>query len=214
MIKAILFDFDGTLADTNPLIIRTFTETFAAILPHLKVTQDEILTCIGPTLEQTGEKYLPENPDQFVSYYRMLNVKYHDDMIDIYPGIQEMLAVLQEKGLTLVIVSSKKRDFVIRGLKKLALFHFFDAIVAGDDVTNPKPHSEPIDQVLAHYGLLPTECLMVGDNSHDIECARAAGVKSIAVGWAVKGVDYLKQFNPDYLINDAMEIVEIIEKND
>lgn len=213
MIKAVLFDFDGTLADTNALIVRTFTETFSALLTDRTLTETEILDCIGPTLEQTGEKYFPGNSTQFVDAYRELNAKYHDEMIKIYPGVKKMLEALQEKGLKLAIVSSKKRDFVVRGLKQLDLFHFFDYLIGGDEVKNPKPHSEPIDQALAHYGLLPENCLMVGDNAHDIECAQAAGVKSVAVGWALRGADYLKQFHPDYIVHDAMEIVEIADGN-
>jgi len=213
MIKAVLFDFDGTLADTNPLIIRTFTETFASLLPERPFTMAEILECIGPTLDQTGEIYFPDNPNKFVEAYRALNSKYHDEMIELYPRITEMLETLKQMDLKLAIVSSKRRDFVIRGLKQTNLFEFFDYIVAGDDVVNPKPHSEPLDKAMAHYGLTPAECLMVGDNSHDVDAAKASGVKSIAVGWAFKGVDYLKKLNPDYLIDDAMEIVKIVEKN-
>ena len=211
MIKAVLFDFDGTLADTNPLIIRTFKETFAALLPERVFTEAEILDCIGPTLEQTGDIYFPDDPEGFVEAYRALNLKYHDEMIEVYPGITQMLETLQEKGLKLAIVSSKKRDFVIRGLQQTNLFQFFDYMVAGDDVVNPKPHAEPIDKVLVHYGLRPDECLMVGDNSHDVDAAKAAGVKGVAVGWAYKGIDYLKGLNPDYLVKDAMEIVTLLE---
>jgi len=213
MIKAVLFDFDGTLADTNPLIIRTFTETFATMLTDRTLTDAEILTCVGPTLEETGAKYFPENPNAFVDAYRELNSKYHDEMIKIYPGIKEMVSILKEKGLKLAIVSSKRRDFVIRGLKQTELFQFFDYIVAADDVVNHKPHPEPLEKVMTHYGLTADECLMVGDNSHDINGAKNAGVKGVAVGWAFKGADYLRALNPDYLVMDAMEIVGIVEEN-
>lgn len=213
MIKAVLFDFDGTLADTNPLIIRTFDETFAALLPERTMTMKEIYDCIGPTLEQTGEKYFPDNPAVFVEHYRKLNDKYHDDMIEIYPGVVQMLTELQKKGLKLAIVSSKRRDFVIRGLIQTKILEFFDYIVAGDDVQNPKPHTEPFEMVFNHYGVTASECLMVGDNSHDIDGAKNAGIKSIAVGWAFKGKPYLIALNPDYIIDDTMEIIKIMEDN-
>jgi len=212
MIKAVLFDFDGTLADTNPLIIRSFKETFATMLPNRTLSEAEILACIGPTLEQTGEKYFPENPDDFVTLYRELNGQYHDEMIKIYPGVKEMVSILKEKGLKLAIVSSKRKDFVIRGLEQTGLFAFFDYIVGANDVTNPKPHTEPFEKAMTHYDLTADACLMVGDNSHDIDGAKNAGIKAIAVGWALKGVDYLKTLNPDYLVMDAMEIVKIIEE--
>ena len=54
--------------------------------------------------------------------------------------------------------------------------------------------------------------LMVGDNSHDIECAHAAGVRSVAVGWAMRGSDYLKTYHPTYIINEAKELVDIVKK--
>jgi len=212
MIKAVLFDFDGTLADTNPLIIRTFDETFSTLLPERTLTMAEIYDCIGPTLEQTGAKYFPDNPMTFVNHYRTLNDKYHDDMIEIYPGVIEMLLELQKRNLKLAIVSSKRKDFVIRGLKQTKILEFFDYIVAGDDVANPKPHTEPFDMAMAHYGLQPHECLMVGDNSHDVDGAKNAGIKSIAVGWAFKGKPYLTALNPDYIVDDAMEIVRITEE--
>jgi len=214
MIKAVLFDFDGTLANTNPLIIRSFEETFALMLTDRTLTRAEILDCIGPTLEQTGAIYFPDNPNKFVETYRELNSQYHDEMIELYSGMPEMLEALKKMNLKLAIVSSKRRDFVIRGLEQTQLYHFFDYIVAADDVMNPKPHPEPIEKAMGHYGFTPDECLMVGDNSHDIEGAKNAGVKAIAVGWALKGVDYLKTLNPDYLVMDAAEIVKIVKEID
>ena len=53
---------------------------------------------------------------------------------------------------------------------------------------------------------------MVGDNSHDIECANHAGVKSVAVGWAMRGADYLKTYNPTYIINEAKDLLNVVKK--
>lgn len=212
MIKAMLFDFDGTLADTNPLIIRTFNETFAELSPGHGLTEPDILELIGPTLHETGLKYFPADPDGFSNRYREINLLYHDDMIEVYPGVGPMLAALKGMGLKMAIVSSKKRDMVLRGLKLLDLEQYFDWVLGGDDVTHPKPHREPIDRVLAYYGLQPAECLMVGDNSHDIDSAKNAGVKSIAVGWAYKGAEYLKKYAPDYIINTGDELIQIVQE--
>jgi len=211
MIKGILFDFDGTLVNTNPLILRTFRETFANLLPQRQLSDQEILDCIGPTLHQTGLKYLPQDPELFVKEYRRLNLIYHDDMIAEYPGITEMLNSLQNLGLRLAIVSSKKRDIVQRGLDVMGLAPYFELMVASDDVENPKPHPEPIERARGALGLQPDEVMMVGDNSHDIQAAQNAGVASVAVGWAFRGPEYLSQFAPDYLIHDPDELVGIVE---
>lgn len=212
MIKAILFDFDGTLVDTNPLIIRSFTETFKVLFPEREFTQQELQDCIGPTLEETGRKYYPTNPNHLVEIYRRICWQYHDEMIEVYPGVEEMLKALKMMDLKLVIVTSKKRDMLLRGLEVTKLQNYFDWIVAVDDVTHPKPHQEPIERVLNYYGFQPDACLMVGDNSHDINSAKAAGVKSIAVGWALKGVNYLKSFDPDYIIEDGTKLLEIVKE--
>ena len=212
MIKAILFDFDGTLVDTNQLIIRSFNETFKKLFPNRCFTESEIMDCIGPTLEETGQKYYAEDPKSLVDIYRGFCWQYHDEMIVIYPGIEEMLKSLKEMGLKLVIVTSKKTDMATRGLEVTKLLSYFDWMVSADDVKNPKPHQEPIERVLDYYHLKPEECLMVGDNSHDILCAKAAGVTSVAVGWALRGADYLKSFSPDYIIDEASDLIKIIKE--
>lgn len=212
MLKAILFDLDGTLINTHHLIFNSFRQAFDELMKDRVLTDEEIMDCIGPTLHQTGEKYFNENADQFVNCYRKYYQQNHDRMIEAFPGVVEMLQSLKDHGLKLVIVTSKKRDMAIKGLSYLNLLHFFDLIVSSDEVTNPKPHREPIDRVLTYYQLSNEECLMVGDNSHDIECAHAAGVRSVAVGWAMRGAHYLKMYHPTYIINVASELLDIVEK--
>lgn len=212
MLKAILFDLDGTLVNTNHLIFNSFRQAFSELMSHRVLSDEEIMDCIGPTLHQTGEKYFQDNAEQFVHCYRKYYQQDHDEMIEAFPGIVGMLQMLQEMGLKLVIVTSKKRDMAIKGLSYLNLLSFFDLIVSSDDVTNPKPHQEPIQRVLDYYHFSVDECLMVGDNSHDIECAHAAGVRSVAVGWAMRGSDYLKTYHPTYIINEAKELVDIVKK--
>jgi len=210
MIKGILFDFDGTLANTNPLILRTLRETFATMLPQRPLSEAEILECIGPTLHETGLIYFPDNPQAFVDHYRHLNLLYHDSMVEPYPGIIEMLDSLKAMGMPMAVVSSKKRDVVERGLRLLGMADYFDFVLGGDEVENPKPHPEPIEVALSALGLAPDEALMVGDNYHDIHAAQNAGVASVAVGWAHRGPEYLAQFHPTYLIAAPQELVEIV----
>ena len=212
MLKAILFDLDGTLVNTNQLIFNSFQKAFKELLKENTLSNEEIINCIGPTLEQTGEKYYPQDPNAFVEYYRHYYQMNHDDMIEIFPGIIEMLENLKQLQLKLVIVTSKKRDMTIKALKYLNIYDYFDLIVSSDDVRCPKPHPEPIETVMNYYGLTRDECLMVGDNSHDIECAHAAGVKSVAVGWAMRGADYLKKYHPTYIINEANDLLTVIKK--
>lgn len=212
MLKAILFDLDGTLLNTNHLIFSSFRQTFNELLLNESLSDEEIIDCIGPTLHQTGLKYFPKNPEQFVQRYRHYYQLNHDEMIEIFLGVVEMLNSLKELGLKLVIVTSKKRDMTIKGLKYTKLYDYFDLIISSDDIINPKPHPEPIETVLKYYQLDQDECLMVGDNSHDIECAHHAGIKSVGVSWAIRGADYLKKYHPTYIINEASDLLNIVKK--
>ena len=212
MIRAVLFDLDGTLLNTNDLIIKSFQETFKHYYPQRAFTLQEIIDCIGPTLEQTAMKYYPQNIEEMVQMYRYHYVIHHDELITIYPGIEEMIKSLKELGLKLAIVTSKKRDMTIKAMEHTKILDYFDLIISSDEVINPKPHQEPIELALKGLNLLKEEVIMVGDNSHDIECANHANVKSVGVGWALKGADYLRDFNPTYIIKTANELIEIIKK--
>lgn len=212
MIKGVLFDLDGTLLNTNDLIIKSFRETFKYYYKEREFTHQEIIDCIGPTLEQTAKKYYPENIEELISLYRHHYVLNHDELIEIYPGIIEMIQNLKSLGLKLAIVTSKKRDMTLKAMQHMDILDYFDVIISSDEVTQPKPHQEPIELAIKDLNLSKEEVLMVGDNSHDIECANNALVKSVAVGWALKGADYLRGFNPTYIINNADELVDIIKK--
>ncbi len=101
MLKAILFDLDGTLVNTNQLIFNSFQKAFKELLKENTLSNEEIINCIGPTLEQTGEKYYPQDPNAFVECYRHYYQMNHDEMIEIFPGIIEMLENLKQLQLKL-----------------------------------------------------------------------------------------------------------------
>ncbi len=212
MIKAVLFDLDGTLLNTNDLIMKSFRLTFEHYFKDRLFSDEEIIDCIGPTLHQTGAKYYPQDVEGFVSTYRTYYVKYHDELINVFDGVEGMLKQLKELGLILVVVTSKKKDMTIKGLNHTNLLDYFDLIVSSDDIKCPKPNPEPIEYVLKELKLKPEEVMMVGDNSHDIECAQQAFVKSVGVGWALRGADYLRSFNPTYIIGKAKELIEIVKR--
>lgn len=210
MLKGIIFDFDGTLAETNTLILKSMEKTFMELFGTY--TDEQLMDCIGPPLTVTGKKMFPDNPQVFVDTYRKYQLELHDNMVSAYPGVIEMLDKLHEMDLKLAIVTSKKRDMFLKGLRKLDMEKYFDLTITEDDVTNHKPDPESMNLALSQLGLSADECVMVGDNYHDILAARAARMKSVAVGWAIKGLDYLKIYNPDFIMYEADDIFEIIEK--
>ncbi|ERJ10960.1 pyrophosphatase PpaX [Haloplasma contractile] len=211
-ITTVLFDLDGTLINTNPLIISSFRATVEEFLKEQTFTDEDLMDFIGPTLEQTFTKLLKEKKDDMITFYRTHNKKYHDDMVEVYPGVLEGLERLKQKGITLGIVSSKANDMVHHGLKHCKIYDYFEIIIGADDVTNPKPHKEPIELALNRLGRKKEETIFVGDNKHDMLGGKNAGVITCGVSWALRGADYLKNYHPEFILKDMNDLLKIIDE--
>lgn len=211
-ITTVLFDLDGTLINTNPLIIKTFSITLKHFLTKQTFSNEQILDFIGPTLKQTFDSLNPEHTDEMIVYYQLINKKLHDEMVEIYPTVKDGLDSLKRRGLKLAIVSSKKREMVIHGLKHCGINAYFEFVIGADDVINPKPDKEPLVKAMNLFNSLPDETIFVGDNAHDILGGKNAGIVTCAVSWAERGADYLKQYNPDYILEEMKDLIKIIDE--
>lgn len=211
MIKALLFDFDGTLVDTNELIIQSFLEVFGEKFPG-QFTRNDCIQLIGPSLRQTFEHFTPNNVEEMITKYRAFNEAHYDELVKEFDGVVETLHELHEMGIRLVIVSSKIHDNIVLGLQKLGIDKLFEYVVGADDVTNVKPHPEPIEKALQYLQLSKEEVIMIGDNSHDIEGGQNAGVRTAGVSWTIRGVEYLQTFNPDYMLAQMSDLITIVRE--
>ncbi len=212
MISTVLFDLDGTLINTNPLIIKSFEETLKVFLPNESFSKQRIMDFIGPTLKETFDGLLKVRTDEMIKYYRMINHKLHDEMVEIYPTVKSGLALLKKHNFKLGIVSSKKSDMVLHGLKHFSIDHYFELVIGENNVTKHKPDPEPILKAMSLLKSNPNEVIFVGDNSHDIEGGKNAGVITCGVAWALRGAEYLKQFSPDYILKDMRNLLTIIDE--
>lgn len=210
MIKACLFDFDGTLLNTNELIIQTFMHIFDEKFPG-QFSREDCLQFIGPSLKQTFDNLTPNESDEMIAKYREWNIAHHDELCTEYDGVVETLEKLKEMGIRLAIVSTKKRDGIERGMKLLGVTHLFEHYIGIDDVEHVKPHPEPILLALEKLGVSKEEAIMIGDNSHDIEGGQNAGVKTAGVAWAIKGEDYLRSLDPDYMLQHMSDLIAIVK---
>ena len=212
MKKALLFDFDGTLLNTNDLITETFKYVLDREFPG-QFTMEDYIEFIGPSLRQTFTKIAPARADELIMAYRTWNEEHHDHYVQEYPGIKEGLQQLYDMGIRLVIVSSKLKANIEHGLKLIGVDHLFDYIIGADMVEHVKPHPEPIEKALAYLNLSKEEVMMIGDNSHDIEAANNAGVDGVGVAWALRGETYLRQFHPTYVIESMDELIRIVKES-
>lgn len=207
-INTILFDLDGTLLDTNELIQKSFEYTFEYF--GYSFTKEEILQFNGPPLMKTFSEINPDLAEEMVKVYRKHNHENHTKYVKLFPNVRETLEVLKKNGKNLAIVTAKMRSGVELGLELTKIKDYFDAIVTIDDVKNPKPHPEPVLKAMSELDGEREESIMVGDNYHDIESGKNAGIKTVGVAWSLKGEDYLRQFQPTYMIDDMKELIPIV----
>ncbi len=211
MIKALLFDFDGTLLDTNGLIIETFMHVLNERFPGQYQPQD-CVRFLGPSLAETFKEIAPDEVEELIGKYRAWNLEHHDELVKEYEGVVETLEKLKEMGIRLAIVSTKRRNTIARGLEIIGAAHLFEVVVGVDDVSRVKPDPEPILLALEKLGLNQSDVIMIGDNSHDIEGGKNAGVRTAGVAWAFKGKDFLQQFNPDYMLEHMSDLLSIVKE--
>ena len=210
-ITTLLFDFDGTLLDTNELIIGTFTHVLGKHYPG-QYEREDILPFLGPTLHDTFHSVDPENTEALIAEYREWNIAMHDELSSEFDGVSETLRLLKEQGFKMAIVSTKRSNMVMQGLNLLDAEGVFDVVIGLDDVTNPKPDPEPILLALERLGAEKEEALMIGDNYHDIVGGQNAGVRTAGVAWTIKGEEFLQTFNPDYMLQHISDLLTIVKE--
>lgn len=207
--EALLFDFDGTLLNTNDLIIETFAHVIDPKFPG-RYQREDYLKFIGPTLVESFTEVDASNAEALVAEYRLWNQEHHDELVTEFPHVKEVLVALQEAGVRLAVVSTKRGDTLRKGLDLMGITELFEVIISQDEVTHTKPHPEPVEKAVALLGVEKSKTLMIGDNSHDILGGHNAGVKAAGVAWSYKGIAYLEQFNPDYILHDMTDLYDIV----
>nr|WP_285842536.1 pyrophosphatase PpaX [Ureibacillus chungkukjangi] len=210
--KALLFDFDGTLLNTNDLIIQTFMHVLEERFPG-QYSPKDCMNFIGPSLKETFEQLTPNEIDEMIERYRQWNYANHDNLVTEYDGVVDTLEKLKEKGIRLAIVSTKRRDTIEKGLELMGAKHLFEFWVGVDSVKNVKPDPEPVLLAIEKLGVSKEDVMMIGDNYHDILAGKNAGVKSAGVAWSIKGEEFLKQFNPDYILQHMSDLLTIVEES-
>ena len=209
-ITTLLFDFDGTLLDTNELIIQTFQAVLGNHYPG-EYERVDILPFLGPTLHESFSSIDPEKTEELIAEYRAWNISMHDELASEFDGVSETMRLLKAAGMKMAIVSTKRNDMIEKGLELLDVEGVFDVIIGLDDVTNTKPDPEPILLALERLGAAKEEALMIGDNFHDIEGGKNAGVRTAGVAWTAKGEEFLQSFNPDYMLQHISDLLALVQ---
>lgn len=211
MLKAILFDLDGTIADTNTLIFESFRHTLR-VHDIQRVTDEEIYSFFGEPLIHSMRRFAPDQADDLVETYRSYNEVIHDEMIRHFPGVRVTLEILVGMGLDLAIVTSKRGDVARRSLAALDLTDFFKVIVTPESTELHKPDPAPVLFAARALGVEPAECMMVGDSPYDLLSGRRAGALTCGVEYTRLDLDILRRTDPDYMISEVGQLIGIIRQ--
>ncbi|GAA0360795.1 pyrophosphatase PpaX [Bacillus horti] len=208
----VLFDLDGTILDTNDLIISSMLHALKQFFPEGQHTREEIIPHMGKTLNDIMAHYAPDKVDELTKVYREYNLSKHDELVQAFPHVKEVLEELKHLGVKMGIVTTKQRLTTEMGLKLCQIDSYFDTVVTLQDVTQPKPHPEPVLKAMSDLGALAPKTLMVGDSRFDIEAAQRAGVDSAGVAWSLKGEKYLQSFSPTYMLHSIKDLLPIVQR--
>lgn len=211
-IDTILFDFDGTVMDTNHVIINSWQHTFRT-LEDREEEVTNIVKTFGEPLEVTMKNLFPQVPvEEAVRIYRSYHYDNFGELITVFPGMKELVQELKKQGYRLGLVTSRLKKTTMQGLEKYDLDKYFDVIITADDTDKHKPDPEPVRLALEKLGSVPEKSLMLGDTMFDILCARNAGVTSVLVGWGIAVTEEEKRgtSGPDYIIEKAEDLLKLL----
>ncbi|EHQ60356.1 NUDIX hydrolase N-terminal domain-containing protein [Paenibacillus dendritiformis] len=211
MIRTVLFDFDGTLADTLPLSLHAFRLVFQTY-DKRSLTDHDIMSMFGPTEEGIlaanlrHKGFLPQAIEAYYEHYR----RWHPSRARSSEPVMNLLRELKARGLSIGVLTGKSRRSYDISVRQLGLDAYIDASVTGDDVQQPKPHPEGIYQLLQTMGLAPNEIVWVGDSEADIAAGRSAGVLTFAAQWF--GTVQTRQFEtqPNGMFRQPQELLDVI----
>jgi phosphoglycolate phosphatase/pyrophosphatase PpaX len=181
-IKAVIFDIDGTLANTVPLCVQAFRQALEPQL-HRPLSDEEIKAAFGPDEEGTIQSFHPPDvknaTDDFMRFYESLHEEICPQPFD---GIKDLLGTLKSKGVHLAIATGKGKDCSQLSLQRFGILSYFDIIENGSPEGSRKPQA--IARIVNVFGVQNKETLYVGDSPGDIKESRKAGIRVVAAAWA------------------------------
>ena len=196
MVKAVIFDLDGTIGDTLPLIIKAFRE---AIEPSIgrSLSDEEIMETFGPSAERTILALVPEHYEEVFKSYLHNYQTHHAEYPEPFDGIKELMQYLKSKQLLLGLVTSKGAQGTQITLRQYGMENVFDGMDTGVLEGPRKP--EGLKAVLSQFGIQPQEAVYVGDTATDIMVCRQVGIPVISAAWSgMAETEKLKEMNPNF----------------
>jgi len=205
---AALFDLDGTLTDSLPLILHTYETVFREM--GLKWQPDAVLDMIGLPLRQIAKTFAAGRDAEFLAAYQSIYFRDHDRLMRIYPWTNDLLRALRGSGMRLGVVTSKGRKGTEKTLRWTGLAPYFEVVVTADDSPTHKPDAGPVLAALRAMELAPAVAAYVGDSVYDVLAGKAAGTLTAAVTWGAADRERLQACRPDAVCDDWRELTAFL----
>lgn len=207
---AVIFDLDGTLADTLSTVLRIFNQL---MIEHTgrEWRLEELVPYFGPPEPVMLQRMFPKaeiHEPLIADFYRLSR----EDGQDIKPfaGIRELVSNLCNAGIKLGVYSAASTEAARIRVGHAGLLEFFDVVLGGDSVSNYKPHPEGLIKLIEQFDVDPKRTVYIGDMVADVEVGRSAGATTVAVTWGAGTRKSLSAANPDHLIDDPLMLHRII----
>lgn len=215
--RGVLWDLDGTIADTHDLIHHCLEYTLQAHIGR-GMDRETWEQWVGVPLRNLfpvayahhGLDAPGEGTVASLTHCYRTRLAEVDSTVEMFPGVLETLEALQNRGLRQGIVTTKHEGAALRTLKNLGIEPFFEVVVAGDHCANYKPHPEPFLKGCELITLRPSECAGVGDSTADVLGAKEAGLHAIAALWGAARMETLMDAMPDSVAFVPFDVAEIV----
>ncbi len=206
-VQGVLFDLDGTLLDTEQLLLASFRHTVSVVLEEA-IPDERLMAKVGQPLNTQMWDFTDDDAvhERLCRTYREYNAQVHDQLIELFPGIVDALGELKRMGYPLGVVTSKRHEPATKGLAFFDLEGYFDFVIGSDDWPAHKPDPGPVEHGCDLMGLRPDECMYVGDSPFDVQAGNGAGCMTAAALWGMFSEDVLRAENPDFVCRDISEL--------
>ena len=210
---ALLFDLDGTLADSVALIVGAFRHAFS--IHQTGVPRDEQWIAgmgtplLGQIRKLVGDEAMVE---PWLATYREYQQENHDRMLREFDGARETLELLHGRGHPTALVTSKSNEGAYRAMELLGFGPYLDEMVGLDSCEHHKPEPEPVLLALDRLGYTPQEAIFVGDSPHDMAAGNAAGVTTVGALWGPFPRATLEAASPRFLIPSIRDLPALVAR--
>ncbi|MBI5040063.1 MAG: HAD-IA family hydrolase [Gammaproteobacteria bacterium] len=206
-IKLIVFDWDGTLMDSETQIVACMQAAIADLALESR-NDEQVKNIIGLGLHEAVAGLYPEADATLV---RAVADRYRvhwlagDQPSPLFPGVEATLQLLKQEGFRLAVATGKGRSGLDKVLRETGLAPMFDATRCSDE-TRSKPHPLMLEQLMQELNFAPTQTLMIGDTEYDMEMARNAGTHAVAVAYGVHACPRLQRHAPLTCLDQITEL--------